>query len=347
MSRSCPRLRAFLVGSAISLSFAAPSIARADDAVTITPEARARFAAGVNLLKDPEGPRYEEAYREFKAAYASSPSYKILGNLGLCAMKLERDDEAIQAYEKYLAEGKDLAPAEIAQVRTDLATLKTGVVYVTITSDPPGAKLVDARLPVRGDKITNVYGPITDATKLGVRQGSHQIVAKLDGYPDVTWEFDTAAGDLPPHTFTFKKNDVTAPVVPVPVEGSKPVEPSKVASRPISTGVWVGAAATGVLAIGGVVTGILALGKHSDFQSDNNGSNPSQAQSDKSAGQTWNVVNDVCIGGAVVAAGVTVVLYAMRPTVMEDAPPATTSATWRVTPLVSTSGGGLGLDGRF
>src|SRR4051812_8414633 len=77
-------------------SVASPAIAHADD-VQITPEARGRFSAGVNLLKDPEGPRYEEAYREFKAAYAASPSYKILGNLGLCAMKLERDEEAIAA----------------------------------------------------------------------------------------------------------------------------------------------------------------------------------------------------------------------------------------------------------
>src|SRR5258706_13658285 len=105
---------------------APPRVAHADD-VQITPEARARFGAGVNLLKDPEGPRYEEAYREFKAAYAASPSYKILGNLGLCAMKLERDEEAIAAYDRYLKEGKDLDPAEMAQVRADLQTLKAGV----------------------------------------------------------------------------------------------------------------------------------------------------------------------------------------------------------------------------
>ena len=56
------------------------------------------------MLQDPKAPRYEDAYREFKAAYAASPSYKILGNLGLCAMKIERDAEAIDAYEKYLKE---------------------------------------------------------------------------------------------------------------------------------------------------------------------------------------------------------------------------------------------------
>src|SRR5579885_3303968 len=90
---------------ALILGLPAPR-ARAD--VPITEEARTHFAAGVALLQDPKAPRYEEAYREFKAAYAASPSYKILGNLGLCAMKLERDEEAIVAYEKYLKEGKDL-----------------------------------------------------------------------------------------------------------------------------------------------------------------------------------------------------------------------------------------------
>src|SRR5579859_5544266 len=92
----------------------------------ITDEARTHFAAGVNLLRDPDGARYEEAYREFKAAYAASPSYKILGNLGLCAMKLERDGEAIDAYSNYLARASDLDPSEAKQVTTDLQTLRTG-----------------------------------------------------------------------------------------------------------------------------------------------------------------------------------------------------------------------------
>jgi hypothetical protein len=67
--------------------------------VPITEEARMHFAAGVALLQDPKAPRYEEAYREFKAAYAAAPSYEILGNLGLRGMKIERDAEAINAYE--------------------------------------------------------------------------------------------------------------------------------------------------------------------------------------------------------------------------------------------------------
>jgi hypothetical protein len=339
------RARALLLGSLLTSSLGVGSLAHADSTVTVTPEARAHFVAGVNLLKDPDGPRYEEAYSEFKAAYAASPSYKILGNLGLCAMKLERDDEAIEAYKKYLAEGTDLSPAEIAQVKTDLATLATGVVYLTVTTDPPGAKIVDVRLPVRGERITNVYGPITGATRLGVRQGSHQVTARLDGYPDVTWEIEATAGGVASHAFTFKKAEGPTPVA-VQAPSAAPVESPKVATRPVTAGVYVGAVVTGLLATGAVVTGLSALGKHSDFQADNNGSNPAQAQSDKNTGETMNLINDVCVGGAVAAAVVTVVLYAARPTVMEDANGGG-RASWSVTPFVGQSGGGLGMSGRF
>ena len=85
--------------------------------VTISEEARKHFNAGVAYLQDPDGARYAEAYPEFLAAYQASPSWKILGNLGLAAMKLERDGEAVDAYSKYLAEGaNDLDPSEKEQI---------------------------------------------------------------------------------------------------------------------------------------------------------------------------------------------------------------------------------------
>ena len=43
--------------------------------VVISDDARAHFSAGVNFLQDPDGARYEDAYREFKVAYAASPSW--------------------------------------------------------------------------------------------------------------------------------------------------------------------------------------------------------------------------------------------------------------------------------
>src|SRR5579864_8266510 len=115
----------------------------------INEEARRHFNAGVSLLQDPDGARYEDAYREFEAAYAASLSPKILGNIGFCALKLERDDEAITAYTRYLAEVRDVDPAEAAQISRDIATLRAGLVRVTITVDAREATVVDRRLPVR------------------------------------------------------------------------------------------------------------------------------------------------------------------------------------------------------
>ena len=348
-------LRTSIVALVLSSAVAAlaPSVAYAD--VAITPEARAHFTAGVNLLKDPDGPRYEEAYREFRVAYASSPSFKILGNLGLCAMKLERDQEAITAYEKYLEEGKDqLDASAVQQVQTDLQTLKAGVAWITVSSTPPGAQVIDVRLPVRGERITNAYGPITQSTKIGVHQGTHQVTARLAGYPDVVWEFDTSGTrEIPEHVFEFKAAAVAQPIGPVEDNRPRTVMTSE---RPVPTGVWIGAAATGALAVGTIVVGVLATSKHSDYQTANDGRDPGKATSLKDSGQTLNLVTDVMLAGTVVAAGVTSYLFFTRPTVEVASSrvfsPAPSSATrtesrvpTRVVPSVGAHGGGLVLTG--
>jgi len=66
-------------------------------------------------------------------------------------------------------------------------------------------------------------------------------------------------------------------------------------------------------------------------------------------------VNTICVGGAVVAAGVTAVLFFTRPVVEEkrgeEQRAASTGAfaprDLRVAPMVGTSGGGLSFGGRF
>ena len=96
----------------MAVAVAATQLARADD---VSPEARAHFKTGVAYLEDPEGQRFEDAYAEFRKAYELSHSAKILGNLGLCAMKLERDGEAIDDYTKYLTEVVDIEANERAR----------------------------------------------------------------------------------------------------------------------------------------------------------------------------------------------------------------------------------------
>jgi hypothetical protein len=273
----------------------------------ITEEARTHFAAGVNLLRDPDGARYEEAYREFKAAYAASPSYKILGNLGLCAMKLERDGEAIEAYTNYLARAADLDPSEAKQIATDLQTLKAGVVKLSLTVDPAGAMLNDVRVPVRGERVVNQYGPINGALQVGVRAGHHIMTLRLAGMEDATWEFDAPAGAVDSKKVSLHKAGAGSAVA----AASKDTGASD--NRPVPGGVYIGLAATGVLAIGGTVTGLMALGKRSDFNAQNDGTHPDAANDLKNQGNTLNLVTDILFGGALVAAGITSVVYFSRP----------------------------------
>ncbi|MGH7269744.1 MAG: hypothetical protein ACREJ3_04875, partial [Polyangiaceae bacterium] len=237
------------------------------------------------------------------------------------------------------------------QISSDLATLKSSVAHVTVASDPPGAEILDARVPVRGERVLNAYGPLAAPTKLGLRQGTHQITAKLASYPDQTWEVEIVGGrDLPEHKFVFTKAAVPqAAAVPQPAAVSPATAPAPVYARPVPTGVWIGAAATGAFAVATVVTGVLAMGKHSDFQTANNGQDPANAQSIKDSGQTINLVSDVTLGAAVVTAGVTAALYFMRPTVEVAAgsSSASRSASVAVVPEVGLSRAGLSLKGEF
>ncbi len=171
----------------------------ADDA--ISDEARRHFNAGVTLLQDPDGARYEDAFAEFQAAYAASLSPKILGNIGYCALKLERDGDAISAYTRYLQEVPDVDPVEAAQINRDLATLRAGLVRVTVIVDVPGAAVVDKRVPVRGETITNLYGPVNGRIEIGLRPGHHAIEMRLRGEVIGRWDFDARPGSALSRTF--------------------------------------------------------------------------------------------------------------------------------------------------
>lgn len=228
----------------LALLSAVPSSARAEE--KISAEARAHFEAGVALLQDPDGARFEEAYREFLAAYEGSKSPRVLGNVGLCAMKLERDAEAIDAYSRYLDEVPDIDPVEREQIRRDIITLKSGLVRITIKVSPPGSKVLDVRMPVRGEPVTNVYAVSGDEVTIGVRPGRHLLRAKAADRESPPVEVDATPGAV------ITRSIVVPPPAP-PVQLTRPA-PSRV--LPITT-LGVGLA----MLAGGGVTGYLSLQK--------------------------------------------------------------------------------------
>jgi hypothetical protein len=81
----------------------------------------------------------------------------------------------------------------------------------------------------------------------------------------------------------------------------------------VPTGVYVGLAATGVLAVGGGITGLMAMSKRNDFNAQNDGQHVQEANDLRDSGKTLNLVTDLLLGGALVAAGITSVVYFSRP----------------------------------
>src|SRR3954469_10121374 len=114
---------------------------RADDA--IPEEAKLYFKNGVELIQS-QPPNYQDAYYQFKLAWEKSKSWKVLSNWGLCALKLERDGEAIWAYTEYLKQ-KDIDPDERKDLERDLLLLNGNAASVSLSSDIRDLEVVDAR----------------------------------------------------------------------------------------------------------------------------------------------------------------------------------------------------------
>jgi hypothetical protein len=209
----------------IGVAFALLSMlgsAHADERVS--ENANRRFAQGVRYLTSQDPGRYEKAYREFKAAYADSPSWKILGNLGIVAHELERDGEAIDAFEAYLQRGgKDLAADDRKQFKEDLALARAAHSSVTIETEPSGAWIIDERLPETGEPIVNRYGPTDGKLQLRIRAGHHRIRAELNGHESDVWEFSDPPGASSSHAFDLRPKPVAREAEPPPVEAKHDV----------------------------------------------------------------------------------------------------------------------------
>lgn len=340
MARHVPALALCLaLGlAASSLSLSRPAFA-AD--VAITDEARSHFTAGVTFLQDPDGARYEEALREFQTAYAISPSWKILGNLGLAAMKLERDGEARDAIRRYLSEGGEQIEAEErSQMERDLQSIEASIVTLQLEA-PNGAVVIDERQPLTGSIVVNRYGPLSGPLVIGIRAGHHKLTARLDGHAEQSWELEAKPRSSESHRFELSAA-ATAPVSqPAPASAAAPRASSGGGLR-VASYVALGVGAAG-LAVG-TVFAVKAKGKYDEANELCPGSACSLHQSEADqrlsladegdSAKTLSLVGFIA-GGVGVAAGVTLLVLSSGS--REDAP----AASAYVGP------NGFGLRGRF
>jgi hypothetical protein len=285
-------------------------------------EARRHFDRGIALLRDPEGEKVEAAYLEFKVAYELSRSPRVLGNIGYCAMRMERNSESVEAYRSYLKLVPTVDSAERQQIEMDLGTMTDGAATMTATYAASGAwTLVDERTPARGALITNLYdGTSAEEIKILIHPGHHTVHVKVNGEEQGRWEFEAVAGQSLSHVFQ--------PKPAAPAATATAAAPEKVLVADSKTPQIVTMAVGGLLVVGSGVTGILAYDKMKSVEREcPNNVCSSGNYGDVSSARTLGTVTDVLwISGAVIAA-TGAIWFALTPSHHEeDAAPAVAGA---------------------
>jgi len=326
------------------------SPALADDA--IPEEAKLYFKNGVELIQG-QSPNYQDAYYQFKLAWEKSKSWKVLSNWGLCALKLERDGEAIWAYTEYLKQ-KDTDPDERKELERDLLLLNGNAASVTLSSDIADLEVVDAR---GGSSVPpQSYRLEGGKLALRLRAGSHTITASSQG-KSLRWEVTLSPGRTDEHRFEFAAPQAAAAPAAAAPAATAPAaapenQPSAASGKSSGTVRTIGyvVAGAGVLALGGgAFMGMQAKSQESEtrdkcqqlpalgFSCANSSRADFEAAQDKAG-----LANILLIAGGVVAAGGVVMIIGGGPKERERS-----AASLTLSPVLGPRDAGLFARGTF
>ena len=318
----------------------------------ISDQAKLYFGNGVDLLQS-SPPNYQDAYYQFKLAYQESNSWKVLGNLGLCALKLERDGEAFQYYTEYLQKGgNDIDPGERSALEREMLLITGNSAVVALTASADGSELVVSRggssAPPQAYKFDG------DSLSLRLRVGTHTLTATATDGRRRTWEVSISPGQEVSHHFDFDSKE-EAPAARGGERGESRVRESGGTLRTVGFVVTgVGAAAL----MGGAITGILAKNKEGEAtdgcypDTDPQGRPVQRCPEDgkaalASADDLAKTTNYLLIGGGVLAAaGITMIIFG-GPVEVNSASVARPVRTLRLEPVLSPRVAGLFASGSF
>lgn len=268
-ARSFAHFSLAFIASVASLT----TVAAAQDA---REQARAAFNRGVERY---EASDFEEALAAFQEAFRLAPHPSVRVNMANCYERLGRPSEAIFHYERFLAEGENVPPAQRREVEQTLATLRLQVGTVRLTVRPDGATVrIDG-----GEARRGPFDPIT------LTPGRHSIEVSLDGFRTSTREISVSGGRATEVSIELER--IAEPLAPVTESEPEP-DPQPAETEPSETAEGLGNAdedydsddadrggggfrleaptivsgvATGVVLVTAAVLGILALGAQSDF----------------------------------------------------------------------------------
>jgi hypothetical protein len=249
-----------------------------------TPEAREQARP---LLK--EGARhylegeFQQALEKFTEAYKIFPSPKLLFNIGQANRELDRPVDAVEAFERFLAQSPEGVPELVTEAKRSLAELAPRIGRLRIECPLSGAEISIDGKPVG-------RAPLADS--IPVMPGNHEVkVIHPNAAPDVKG-VTVAPGAVETVAIRPKPSveiDVASPwpvsAPPVPPRlaevAAKPAEPTPSAETGWWLGrkwTWVAAGSTVVFATGAIIAGTMMQYKFDDLRS----------SCGRSAGPNWN-----------------------------------------------------------
>ncbi len=200
--------RAFTVALAlVGVAVTVRAVPRAVGA-EVDPETKKHFDLANKLYQEQ---RYDDALVEYDTAYELSKNWKILYNRAQCLVLLKREPEAINSFERYLAEGGNEIPsARRESVKADIADLKNRLGRVAVEGAPPGAKI----------RLDKVYIGTTPMAPFEVGSGTHDLeVTPAAGGTPFKSNIKVTAGNVTAIRVDFGTPAVVDPPVVQPPTG--------------------------------------------------------------------------------------------------------------------------------
>lgn len=291
--------------------------------------------------------KYQDAIDAFKKADQKFHVPKFVLYVARSQVKLGKLLEAKSTYQSVVDEKlPPYAPEEFFNAQTEakkeLVELENKIPTVRIeVNGVPQGQAASVMLDGTALAATDLGRPIPQ------NPGAHSIVVTLPGRPQLVRNVNLREGGS--ESVILEMGVTATPVVTAeptttaaPVVTAAPTTTATTNAKSGGLGIpTVTLAAYGVGAVGliaGAVFGGLTLGQYNDYNA-----NPTKAGLDQ--GRLFGLVTDIGFGTAIVGAGVGTVYWLVTKPKNEATPAPKTGAF--VTPVVSTTGGGVAVTGRF
>jgi hypothetical protein len=317
-------------GIAIATAGATSSAQKAKD------PAKAAFAKGNKLFDSGDFAGAAEAFRE---ANRLNPSWKLFYNIGQAEAAAKHYGLALEAFERYLAEGGDeVAPDRNDEVIAEIKRLRELLGSVEIKA-PDGALIIV-------DDFESGTAPLPGAVKLAAGV-DHVIRAEKDGAVLESRTVRVSSGDTVVVELGMPKPEQGPAAAPAASADPGAASSSPAGGSPLKTWGWVTLGVGAAVAIAGGVVGGIALSLDKKLQDDcqNNECTTPAQYDDISKRDTMGLASTVLIisGAAVAATGAVLLIVGYKKAETNDA----TGAEVSLVPAAGPGFAGAALAGRF